>query len=151
MASNNIPQITSNMQTNAVLMAQRHAGTSHGYSVIALMMLDKDNHGFTVDVTFETIAELNSAADQMFGVWERCESNKVLFRSYRINGTPTETYNNISMTDEEGPTSSPDEFKNQAKVIVDIYSDETNEKLVYKFYRLNESKPRVLTLKLSSL
>lgn len=139
-------QITSNLYSNVILTAQKCAGTSHGYSVIALLMLDRENRGYRVEVTFDSSAELQNAAEQMYGVWGRCEANKVLFRSYRVNGTPMETYNGAAVVSNDNIPTSPDEYGNY-KVIIDTYFDELENKMTYKFHRWNEAEPRVLILK----
>lgn len=145
--TSHIPKITSNLPTSAVQTAQKYAGTSHGYSIIALTLLDKENRGYTIDVTFDTMEELQSAADQMLGVWERCESNKVLFRSCKNNGVFVNTFNGNLMKQNDSVPSLSEEFNTHVQVIMDMCTDDTS--ITYKFYRCNEQRPRILKLKLA--
>lgn len=137
------PTINSNLHLDSVLTVKKYLGTYHSYSLVALMMLDLDNKGLIIDLCFDNYVELNNAAEHLLGVWNRCESNKVIFRQYKINGIEQLNIDNIYLN----PTVSQDVYKNQTKIYIDI--EKENNNIIYKFYRDNDSTARLLNLKMS--
>jgi hypothetical protein len=136
------PTINSNLHLDSVLTVKKYLGTYHSYSLVALMMLDLDNKGLIIDLCFDNYVELNNAAEHLLGVWNRCESNKVIFRQYKINGIEQLNIDNIYLN----PTVSQDIYKNQTKIYIDI--EKQNNNIIYKFYRDNDSTARLLNLKM---
>ena len=137
------PTINSNLHLDSVLTVKKYLGTYHSYSVVALMMLDLDNKGLIVDLCFDNYVELNNAAEHLLGVWNRCESNKVIFRQYKINGIEQLNIDNIYLS----PITSQDVYKNQTKIYIDV--EKQNNNIIYKFYRDDDSIVRLLNLKMS--
>jgi hypothetical protein len=149
---NHYPTINSNLHLDSVLTVKKYLGSYHSYSVVALMMLDFENNGLTIDLCFNNNIELNNAADHLLGVWNKCESNKVVIRKYKINNIDNTITNNINIDNididniELNKIENNEIYKNQTKIYVDI--EKINYNIKYMLYRNNDTVPRILNLKL---
>ena len=133
-----------NLETDFLAETKRRVNTSHGMSMLALAMLELRHVGLNVTLTFEDIDTLENCAEQMTAIWDRCESNRVLFRSVKKDGAFLKEYFDRPLSEETTHPTSPDEYK-LSKIILD--ADMNANTHVYKFYRTNEQRPRLLTLK----
>jgi len=141
------PTINSNLHLDSVLTVKKYLGSYHSYSVVALMLLDFENNGLTIDLCFNNDIELNNAADHLLGVWNKCESNKVVIRKYKINNIDNTNESNIDIDNIElNKIENNEIYKNQTKIYVDI--EKINYNIKYMLYRNNDTVPRILNLKL---
>lgn len=142
--------VTSNIDSDSLTQAKKHAGTSHGMSMLALALLDANHRGLELTLVFDDVATLENCAEQMTAVWDRCMSNKVLFRSAKKNGSFLTDFFDKPMTDVNTMPTSSAEYKNH-KLILDVELNDTDTDTggshVYKFYRWLDQQPRVMTLK----
>lgn len=133
------PAINSNLHLDSVLTVKKYLGTYHSYSIVALMMLDLDNKGLNVDLSFNNYVELNNAAEYLSGIWNKCESNKIIFRKTKINNIEYDT-NALNEKVQQNMSI------NQTKIYIDI--EQQNNDITYKFFRDTDLVPRILNLKL---
>ena len=160
------PTINSNLHLDTVLTVKKYLGSYHSYSVVALMMLDLENQGLKIDLHFENFIELTNAAEHLLGVWDKCESNKVLIRNYRtiIDIDAPDDPANTDTTDDPANTDTTDEldrihyllennkvskntqeiYKNQTVIYIDVEREKYN--VTYRLYRNTDNTPRVLNL-----
>lgn len=136
--------VKTNIDTDFILQAKKCASSSHGMSMMALSMVDANHRDLNMTVTFDNYSTLEDCAEQMTAVWAKCESNKVLFRSVKNAGEFQTEYFNYPLSEVTTFPFTSAEYK-YAKVILDI--DLNIGHHVYTFYRWNEPRPRILTLK----
>lgn len=138
--------VTTNLDTDFLTQAKKHSNSSHGMSMIALSMLDAAHMNLNTTLVFEDMDTLENCAEQMTAVWDKCASNKVLFRSAKKDGVFLAEFFGKPMSEETALPTTSDEYKNY-KVIMDANINNAENVHVYKFYRWLEIYPRVLTLK----
>lgn len=145
--------VNTNIETEFLTQAKKHATTSHGLSMLALSMLDTNHLNLQMTLVFEDLDTLEDCAEQMTAVWSMCQSNKVLFRSAVQGGKFLTEYFGKQVSEVTSYPSASAEYK-YFKVILDIVINDTTDTdtdtdttRVYKFYRWNEPHPRVLIMK----
>ncbi len=137
-----------NKLSNTIEIAKKYAGSSHSYSLLALMMLDENNKEINVELIFNDNTNMIDAAEQTFGVLLKCTLNKVCFRSCKINGTFQKEYEGIKMTESCEIPANLNSFENDSKVVCDIQI--TDNSYIFSFVRKNEMLPRQLSLKIGN-
>jgi hypothetical protein len=133
-----------NIESDSLNQVKKHINTSHGLSMLALCMLDIHHKTLNVEISFDDELSLINTSEQLLATFLKCESNKVMLRSYKVEGKFLDSYLDIKLSDITTQPVSPNEYAGNSKVILHCSINE--KKHEYYFYRLNESGPRILTL-----
>lgn len=123
----------------------KYLGTSHGYSLAALSMIEHTNQQLVLEITFDGTTQLQSAADQIFAILQRSDSVPVTLRSVKSNGKFESSYfGKDNLQQDNSPPTSPDKYTHNNGAILDILINPDGQ--VWNFYRLPEGVPRQLKL-----
>mgnify|MGYP000013407059 CR=1 FL=1 len=140
--------ISTNLKSDSIDQAKKFSSSSHGLSVMALNMLSESHATLKAEISVDSSSILEDCSEQMLAVWLKCESNKVLLRSVRYDDVYLDSYFGVKLSNNSSFPSTSVEYQN-AKLILDAELKQNSH--VYKFYRWNETMPRVLTIKVADL
>ena len=140
------PEIKTNIQLTAIDQLKKYAGVPHGMSMVALTLIDPLNRNLEMNVVFESEMYLNAFADHVINIWEYYKPISSFIRSYKSNGEFLDKFNGYKLKKLTPFPFSIDHF-NDKKVIIDVEAGVGY--YLFKCYKWNEEKPRVLHLTLA--
>ncbi len=138
------PEFRISRQFPTAASIQKHAGSSHGLSLVALSLVDKANKDLTIEVSCVGETQLQDFASQIRGILQNSKVIKVYFRSMKVNGVFQDTYEDSKLEHDDTLPTSPEQYKDKAHTICDI--EITGDGQTWKFWRNPENAPRVLKL-----
>jgi hypothetical protein len=147
-SDNSVISINCNKISSTIEIAKKYAGSSHSYSLLSLMMLDELNNELNIELIFNDFSSMVDAAEQMIGVWLKCLSNKVRFRSCQMNGVFQKEYEGIKMIERCEIPANLDSFENDYKIVCDIQI--TDASYTFLLVRKNELVARKMILKIGN-
>jgi hypothetical protein len=137
-------EIQSNKAQDSLNAAKPLMGTPHGNAIVVFAVISTVNDEINVSITFDNEESLRLSSSQMLGAVLQNKENKVLFRSFRNDGEFEVKHSGRELTTETKFPALSSMYLDNAKLILDIDSNEKRQ--VWRFYRIHESQPRIMTL-----
>jgi len=145
---NNSIMLKCNQQLNALTTIQKHINSPHGDNLIAISLLDLENRLLEFHMVFEDASYLEIFVDHIFAIWRDYKPISSFLRSYKKNNIYFEQFEGQVLDTQPIFPASPDDFKGK-KTIIDVEVNSSNgTDYIFKLYKWNEDKPRILIAKL---
>ena len=138
------PEVHINKSFPTAAAIQKHLGSTHGLTLIALSLMDHTNVGLAMELACVGEVQLQDYASQIMGILHKSAVIKVYIRSVKNNGVFQDQFNGAVLEHSSERPASTEEFKNGANVICDV--EVTNQGQTLHFWRIPEVAPRVLKL-----
>lgn len=123
---------------------QKHVGTTHGLTLIALSIIDKANANLSIELSCVGESQLQDFVTQLMGILQHSEVIKVYFRSVKVNGIFQNSYDGLELEKNCSKPTNSEQYKNKAHSICDI--EITGDGQTWSFWRNPETTPRILKL-----
>jgi len=140
---NNKPEIKYNKTISSINEIDKHIGTIHGYSIIAVNMLDPDNTDMQITIKYNNKVNLYYGFNQLIKIIQAFIPITTYIRSYVRNNELLEKYKDIKLEKNNDKPSHVHDYKGR-DVLVDIIEEDELIKML--FYRCNEKDPREILL-----
>jgi hypothetical protein len=135
----------------ATTSIKKNFGTTHGFSMIAITVLDPESTNLNIDMKFENSYELEKAVDHIFGAWKKYKPIRSFVRSYKLDNQFQEEYAGYKLKLESPFPATQDHFYYEKNKLQDAIIDIEKDKYKYtiKIYKWRELHPRVLCFDLT--
>ena len=140
---NTSAEIKCNKVTPTLQTLKQYSSVPHGFSLLALFLIDKNNKGLEMSLGYSSDVSLNNVVDTLFSVWLKFEPIKSFIRSFKKDNVFLQEIDGIKLLHTNDRPQSEDEFDNK-HVIIDVELVDLSYDIT--IYRWGEPTPRKLKL-----
>lgn len=132
--------IESNKYLECIEAAKQYMDNSHGSTLIAYSLISENNKKLEITVKYPSMSSMNYSLQSMLGALLINKENKVMLRSYNIDGEFKSKHGEINLSNDISLPNT-DMFGSVYKIILDISIIASEQ--IWTFYRLYDADPRI--------
>ena len=136
-------EIRSSREFPTLASIKKHAGTSHGLTLLALSAADLVNKNLNLEMKCSGDSQLQNFSGQINDVINTSQVTKFYLRSVKVNGVFQDSFNGVKLQKTDEPPVGEDDYNN-AHVLLDIQVGAGE--YVWKFYRYSQAGHRSIRL-----